>query len=67
VLDRTWAYLTGDSGAVALAHRHSGGHGLAAETVSVLSDWIAATLGRGAVLVSEKIEIELDVSAITDA
>jgi phospholipase/carboxylesterase len=45
LLDRTWGYLTGDSGAVALAYRHSGGHGLTAETVAVLSDWIADGLG----------------------
>ena len=40
LLDRTWSYLTGDSGALTLAHRDRGGHGLTAETVAVLAGWI---------------------------
>jgi phospholipase/carboxylesterase len=41
LLDDTWAYLTGDSGAVALARRDPGGHALTAETVAALGGWIA--------------------------
>ena len=41
LLDRTWAYLTGDSGATARTRRDPGGHGITAQTASDLKDWIA--------------------------
>jgi len=41
LLDRTWSYLTGDSGAVARTRRDPGGHGITAQTASDLKDWIA--------------------------
>jgi phospholipase/carboxylesterase len=47
LLDRTWAYVTGPSGAVAEGHRDPGGHGLSPVTVVALSDWLTATTGTG--------------------
>ena len=44
LLDRTWSYLTGGSGAAALARRDPGGHSLTAETVDVLGGWITDCL-----------------------
>ncbi len=41
LLDRTWHYLLGDSGAPTVAHRDPGGHGLTAGTVRRLAEWIA--------------------------
>ncbi|HEY0952821.1 serine esterase [Nocardioides sp.] len=49
LLDRTWSYLTGDSGAAAYAHRDPGGHGLSAGTVAELGAWLSdrpAVTGR---------------------
>ena len=43
LLDRTWAYLHEESGAALTAHLDPGGHGLSADAVAVLSDWLAAT------------------------
>lgn len=40
LLDRTWNYVTGDSGAVSTARRDPVGHGIAAEAVTALSDWL---------------------------
>jgi len=48
LLDRTWSYLTGDSGALTRAHRDPGGHGLTAGTVAALDGWIADRLGHAA-------------------
>jgi phospholipase/carboxylesterase len=45
LLDRTWSYLTGESGAPAYARRDPGGHGLTAATASELDGWIAERLG----------------------
>lgn len=44
LLDRTWAYLTGESGAPPYARRDPGGHGLTAGTVGELGGWLAERL-----------------------
>ena len=44
LLDRTWAYLLGDSGAPPYARRDPGGHGITADTVAELGGWIAERL-----------------------
>jgi phospholipase/carboxylesterase len=44
LLDRTWAYLLGDSGARASARRDPGGHAITADTVAELGGWIAERL-----------------------
>jgi phospholipase/carboxylesterase len=44
LLDRTWQYLTGESGAAAYARRDPGGHGLTMETMAELGGWIAERL-----------------------
>lgn len=44
LLDRTWTYLLGDSGAPAYARRDPGGHGLTEETAAALGPWIAERL-----------------------
>lgn len=44
LLDRTWSYLLGDSGAPTYARRDPGGHGLTAATVAELGGWVAERL-----------------------
>jgi phospholipase/carboxylesterase len=44
LLDRTWEYLTGESGAVATASRHPGGHGFVPGSVTALHDWLASVV-----------------------
>ena len=44
LLDRTWDYLLGDSGAPTYATRHPGGHGLTSDTIGQLSGWLAERL-----------------------
>lgn len=44
LLDRTWSYLTGDSGAPTYARLDRGGHGMTSQTVAELGDWIAERL-----------------------
>ncbi|MBE4716592.1 luciferase family protein [Pseudarthrobacter sp. AB1] len=44
LLDRTWSYLLGESGAPAYARRDPGGHALTQATVSELGGWIAERL-----------------------
>ena len=44
LLDRTWTYLTEGSGATTTTRRDPGGHGLTAETVGALGEWIAGLL-----------------------
>lgn len=44
LLDRTWSYLLGESGAPAYARRDPGGHVLTSSTVSELRGWIAERL-----------------------
>jgi phospholipase/carboxylesterase len=46
LLDRTWAYLLGDSGADTRARREPGGHGISAGTLAELGEWLAGTLTR---------------------
>ncbi len=41
LLDRTWAYVTGPSGATASTRRSPGGHGIDAESLDALRAWIA--------------------------
>lgn len=48
LLDRTWAYLLGESGAATKARRDPGGHGLTAGTVAELHGWISERLRSGA-------------------
>jgi len=45
LLDRTWSYLTGDSGAAVRARRDPGGHGISARTLAELGEWIRERLG----------------------
>lgn len=40
LLDRTWAYLTGESGAPTYAATDPGGHGISAQTLSWLGGWL---------------------------
>jgi len=40
LLDRTWAYLVGDSGASVHARRDPGGHGISPQTLAELAGWI---------------------------
>jgi phospholipase/carboxylesterase len=44
LLDRTWRYLLGESGAPAYASRDAGGHQLGAATVAELGGWVAERL-----------------------
>lgn len=44
LLDRTWSYLLGDSGAPAHARRDSGGHGVTVPTLAELGGWIQERL-----------------------
>jgi phospholipase/carboxylesterase len=40
LLDRSWEYITGDSGAKAVALRHPGGHDISQEALDRLVTWI---------------------------
>ena len=42
LLDRTWDYLGGESGAAAQLLRHPGGHGISPDAAAALSTWIEA-------------------------
>ncbi len=42
LLDRTWTYLRGESGAVAHTRRDPGGHGITGDTMAELAGWVAA-------------------------
>ena len=44
LLDRTWSYLREESGATTRSHRDAGGHGLGAEAVGALADWVSERL-----------------------
>ena len=46
LLDRTWDYVTGTSGADDTAHRTPGGHGIDAGALETLQTWLAATAVR---------------------
>ncbi|HEV7656265.1 MAG TPA: dienelactone hydrolase family protein [Mycobacteriales bacterium] len=41
---RTWAYVTGESGADATAQRYPGGHGFTPASLRDLSDWLIKTV-----------------------
>lgn len=43
LLDRSWAYLTGDAGSETTAVRDPGGHGLSPEAVGAVEQWLLAT------------------------
>ncbi|WP_374456908.1 alpha/beta hydrolase [Nocardioides sp.] len=45
---RTWSWLHEESGATVTSRRDPGGHGLSAETVAELADWIAGRTGTEA-------------------
>ena len=40
LLDRTWQYLLGESGAPTIAVRHPGGHGISGEVLHQLAGWL---------------------------
>ena len=40
LLERTWAYLSGDAGAIAVTHRHPGGHEISQSILPSLRHWI---------------------------
>jgi phospholipase/carboxylesterase len=44
LLDRTWSYLLGESGAPAIARRDPVGHGLSAEALGTLAGWVQERL-----------------------
>jgi phospholipase/carboxylesterase len=46
LLDRTWAYLHGDSGADVTSRRDPGGHGITAPTLDELGTWITTVSAR---------------------
>ena len=61
LLDRTWTYLLGESGAPTWAHRDPGGHGITAAAMQQLAEWVQARLSqvllRGAVPVGAPADI----------
>ncbi|HEU4810548.1 MAG TPA: serine esterase [Nocardioides sp.] len=44
LLERTWDYLVGDSGATAHARRDPGGHGITEQTLAELGAWLSGLL-----------------------
>ncbi len=40
LLERTWTYLSGDAGAIAVTHRHAGGHEISQSILPSLRQWI---------------------------
>ena len=47
LLDRTWDYLHGDSGAETTALRHPGGHGITPDALAVVGSWLDRTVTQG--------------------
>ena len=47
LLDRTWSYLHGDSGAKPTSRRDPGGHGISPQTLRELGEWIAQVRSSG--------------------
>jgi phospholipase/carboxylesterase len=47
LLDRTWSYLHGDSGATTRSRRDPGGHGITVDTLDELGSWISERLDLG--------------------
>ena len=46
LLDRTWTYLLGESGAPTIAVRHPGGHGITADALGTVGSWLQERLGH---------------------
>ena len=46
LLDRTWTYLLGESGAPTWAHRDPGGHGITPTSLRQLAEWVQARLSH---------------------
>ena len=44
LLDRTWQYLLGESGAATTALRGPGGHGLTPDVLRAVGDWLSGRL-----------------------
>jgi phospholipase/carboxylesterase len=44
LLDRTWQYLLGESGAPTIAVRHPGGHGITPDALATVGGWLAERL-----------------------
>lgn len=44
LLDRTWAYVTDESGAAATTHRSPGGHGIDQGSLDALRTWLTTTV-----------------------
>ncbi|MCW2614079.1 MAG: serine esterase [Frankiales bacterium] len=44
LLDRTWTYLLGSSGATTTARRDPGGHGITPATLAAVGDWLSDRL-----------------------
>jgi phospholipase/carboxylesterase len=44
LLDRTWHYLLGESGAPTVAVRHPGGHGITPDALATVGGWLAERL-----------------------
>ena len=44
LLDRTWAYLLGESGAPTVAVRHPGGHGITPDALATVGGWLSDRL-----------------------
>ena len=53
LLDRTWAYLHGESGAVVVSRRDAGGHTITQETLAALGDWLATLTDHAFTATSE--------------
>jgi len=45
LLDRTWNYILGDSGASVRARRDPGGHGISGQTLAELGFWLQEVAG----------------------
>ena len=46
LLDRTWSYLTTDAGSTTTAVRDPGGHGLSADALTEMQQWLITTLAE---------------------
>ncbi len=49
LLQRTWTYLTGEAGSHTTKVRDPGGHGLSADVVDALAEWLGQLLAPGQV------------------
>jgi phospholipase/carboxylesterase len=45
LLDHTWQYLLGESGAEATGHRAPGGHGITTDALHSVADWLSERIG----------------------